>query len=351
MRWHHSRRARRVARRAQGAAHQREQERIGKRIGNHTVNIKSDIYGIIAYHNLTLQDREIMRVREAILAGETARHAVSFSQTHARAQKLVEFMAQIDSSIANALGHVRVELFPRTREEINLQHNVSLTHDPSAFDVTERPDYKIPPGIDRLLILACTQTKPYRKSKSHSAIWRFLGAHAGDKLARCHKVTLSGLYGPVPMECEDEEAVRTYEYVLSSSAKRQQALIGARLISYLKAHMHMYERIVAFVTASAYRQVIETAFEEVQRDYAQAHGGKASLASRLILAPATTRGTGVKDLLSHASLQDLLRALHPDVAEQVDLATGPPVQLAWPSMPAGDDLAIAERQNRQCRGC
>ncbi len=289
-------------------------ERINLEAGHFTVNIKSDVYGIIAYHNLTLQDREITRMRDAIVAGETAKQLVSFSQAHARAQKLVEFVAQIDPSVAVALGHVHVELFPRTQEEITQHYNaVSLTNDPSAFDLSQDATYTVPASKDRLLIIACTQAKPYRKSKSHATIWRFLRDHVGDEIDRCHKVTLSGLYGPVPLEFEDVEAVRTYEYILSSSAKRQQALVTARLVAYLEAHMSAYRQVVAYVTAGAYRYVIETAFAEVRRKHADIHGINSPLPTPLLLAPRKSRGTGTKDLLSYASLGELVRTLYPDV--------------------------------------
>lgn len=264
------------------------------------------------------------RMRDAITANETAQHLVRFSQVHKRAQDLVEFVAEIDPGVARALGHVQVELLPRSREEIDTQYNIlSLTHDPSAFDVSTRPDYHVPAGKDRLLILACSKGKPYRNSKSHRTVFRFLREHVGERLESCHKVTLSGLYGPVPLEFEDEQAVHTYEYVLSSRAKRQQELVTSRLAGYLEAHLHEYRRIVAYVTAGAYRSVVEAAFAQVRERYERTHGQDTTLGAPLILAPATTRGTGTKDLLSHASLEELLGDLYSEEC----LPAGPPVQL------------------------
>src|SRR5205807_1783620 len=162
-------------------------------------------------------------------------------------------------------------------------------------------DYAIPQGKDRLLLLACSQAKPYRSSKSHRTVLRFLRQHVGEALASCHKVTISGLYGPVPLELEDIEAVRTYEYILSSSAKRQRELVTARLVSYLETHLHEYSHIVAYVTAGAYRSVVTAAFTQVKENFARINGADAPLPTPLILAPMKTRGTGTKDLLSHTN--------------------------------------------------
>jgi predicted RNA-binding protein len=108
-----------------------------------------------------------------------------------------------------AIG-VQVELFPRSRAEIEQHYNtISLTNDPCAFDITRHPDYEVPSGKDRLLLVPCSQAKPYRTSRSHSGIFRFLRQHVGEDLECCHKVSISGLYGPVPRELEDLEPVRS----------------------------------------------------------------------------------------------------------------------------------------------
>ncbi len=303
-------------------------KRLGHPAGKFTVNIKSDVYGIIAYHNLNLHDDEIMHIRQAIDAGVTAEHLVQFGQTHLRSQELVEFLAEIDPLVMKALGHVQIKLFPRTREEIDLQHEVSLANDPSDFDLRTHVDYKIPSGKDRLLLLACSQAKPYRSSKTHSSVFRYLSQHVGERLQSCHKVTLSGLYGPVPLEFEDVEAVRTYEYVLSSSAKRQRELIVSRLVSYLETHLREYGRIVAYVTAGAYRGVFEAAFSQVKENYARVNGADALLPTPIILAPLKSHGTGTKDLLSHANLKELLHVLYPEQSAQVAV----PDQLQTPEI-------------------
>jgi tRNA-guanine family transglycosylase len=306
-------------------------ERLGLEVGHFTVDIKSDVYGLMAYHNLNLQDKVIADMRMAIAAGRTAEYVVGFSKAHARAESLSQFVAEVDQSVAHAMGHVRVELFPRSRGEIEQHYNtISLTNDPSAFDITQRPDYEVPVGKDRLLLVPCSQAKPYRTSRSHSGIFRFLREHVGDDLERCHKVTISGLYGPVPRELEDLDPVRVYEYVLSTSAKRQGRLVAERLAAYIERYMYAYTQIVAYVTTRAYRDAMEAAFARVHQNYAKAHGPEAPLPVRLLVVPASAHGTGAKDLLNHDHLVELLQALYPEHAS----SQGWPVQLGHPQLQA-----------------
>jgi 7-cyano-7-deazaguanine tRNA-ribosyltransferase len=306
-------------------------ERLGLEAGHFTVDIKSDVYGLIAYHNLNLQDKVIGDMRVAIAAGRTAKYVVGFSKAHARAETLAQFVAEVDESVAQAMGHVRVELFPRSRGEIEQQYNtISLTNDPSAFDIRQLPEYEVPTGKDRLLLVPCSQAKPYRTSRSHSGIFRFLRRHVGTDLERCHKVTISGLYGPVPRELEDLNAVRNYEYVLSTSAKRQGALVAERLAAYIERYMHAYTRIVAYVTTRAYRDAVEVAFARVHQNFAKVHGPEAPIPVRLLVVPAKAHGMGAKDLLNHDHLMELLQALYPEhTATQ-----GWPVQLGHPQLQA-----------------
>ncbi|HEU5382287.1 MAG TPA: DUF5591 domain-containing protein, partial [Ktedonobacteraceae bacterium] len=300
------------------------QERLGHKAGKFVVDIKSDVYGIMAYHNLNLQDEEIARARKAIDEERMTQHLVQFGKTHPRSQGLIEFMTEVDPAVAGAFGHVQIKLFPQTREEFDQQHEVSLANDPHAFDLRTYSDYTKPPEKDRLLLLACSQGKPYRSSKSHSTVFRFLRQHVNDALDSCHKVTISGLYGPVPLEFEDVDAVRTYEYILSTSAKRQRELVIERLVAYLEAHLNEYQRIVAHVAAGAYRSVVEAAFKQITENFALTYGDKVPFPVPLILTPEKTKGTGTKDLLSHVNLTDLVHALYPEKEGLTDV----PIQLS-----------------------
>lgn len=290
-----------------------KKERLGMKIGSHTVNIKSDVYGLIAAHNLNLQDQAITQVNQAIEVDVMSEYLVRFGHAHPRSQPLVELIAQSDPAVAAQFSHFQIALLPSTRHEsIENSRTISLNYNPQSFDVQTKNYY--PNGMaDRLLLLACSKTKPYRNSKSHATIAQFLEGQVGEAYKRCHKVTLSGMYGPIPLEFEDDLAVLQYEYILGSGAKKQIALITERLVVYLLEHAEKYQRIVAYVTAAAYRKVVEDAFSII-RARMQADGVPPALINeRFVITPSISHGGGTKELLQHVHLRELLSKLYPDV--------------------------------------
>lgn len=291
-------------------------ERLALRVGRFLVNTKSDVYGLIASHNLNLQDKEIDKVTTAIRADNTPEHLVNFGLAHPRTHRLIELLAETDPSVASAFSHFQVALIPKSHQEINDQFKtISLKHKPEEFDIRTL-SYAPPSNKDRLLLIACSQAKPYGNSKSHRSIYRFLEQHVGEALTTCHKVTISGLYGPVPVEFENEKAVLDYEYMLSTSAKQQSALVSERLVDYLVSYFDRYQRIVAYVSATAYRRVVESAFLALRDRLLKAGITESKITSKLILVPTSTHGTGTKDLLTHKHLEELVTALYPGISIQ-----------------------------------
>jgi hypothetical protein len=136
----------------------------------------------------------------------------------------------------------------------------------------------------------------------------------------------------VPREFEDLTVVRDYEYVLSTSAKRQGALVVERLATYIEKHMHAYTRIVAYVTTRAYRDAVEAAFARARQNYTQMHGAEAPFPIPLLLVPAQAHGTGARDLLNRDHLVELLQSLYPDPASAKGHLLERPVQLGVPEL-------------------
>ncbi|GER89725.1 hypothetical protein KDW_38870 [Dictyobacter vulcani] len=286
-------------------------ERLQHKAGDFIVDIKSDIYGIIAYHNLLIQYDEIREVRDAISRGQTAQHLVHFCKTHTKSIELAELVAEIDPTV-KALLNYQPKLFPRTREDYEQHREISLANDPMLFDIAAIENYQVPSDKDRLFLLACSQEKPYSHSKIHQGIFRTLKHYLGDALNTCHKVTISGLYGPVPFEYENEQVVLSYEYLLSVAAKKQADLITKRLVTYLEENIPEYKLVVAYVAAKAYRAIVENAFKQVKLNYAQQYGNDAPFPVPLIVLPSKTKGTGTKELLIHANLEELVHQIFPE---------------------------------------
>jgi predicted RNA-binding protein len=78
------------------------------------------------------------------------------------------------------------------------------------------------------------------------------------------KVTLSGLYGPVPYECEKERSVLEYDFRLTTNNKNQIEECTNRLVQFLERHGKHYEQCIAYGTSNAYR----TVFDKTAKQYA-----------------------------------------------------------------------------------
>jgi hypothetical protein len=79
----------------------------------------------------------------------------------------------------------------------------------------------------------------------------------GDKTDFIHKVTLSGLYGIVPDEYENHEAIMGYDFRLDSLNTSQISLLVNRSTDYLLCYNKCYQAFVSYSTSAAYRKVLK----------------------------------------------------------------------------------------------
>ncbi len=90
-----------------------------------------------------------------------------------------------------------------------------------------RERYRPPPGKQVLLLVPCSKTKPYRRSRSHR---RFAGALEGLRaLERLQVVSVSSPIGLVPRELEDVYPARHYDIPVTgdwTEAERAEVLAG-----------------------------------------------------------------------------------------------------------------------------
>jgi predicted RNA-binding protein len=162
--------------------------------------------------------------------------------------------------------------------------SIGLTRDSFSIPDTYRP----PDGKEILLLLPCSKDKPYKAARSHQAVMMAL-----HKDSRVHVVTISGLYGPVPEELEEEPEVMLYDYVLSPEAAEQCNEVTKRLTQFLKRYGGNYRLVVAYVTTRAYREVIQKALKAYRRG---------------VLLPKALREQTSKEFLRYENIQEL-RAL------------------------------------------
>ena len=131
--------------------------------------------------------------------------------------------------------------------------DLGLTRD--AFSVPS--SYKPSEEKEILLLLSCTKDKPYGNSISRRTILNSL-----NKDQRIHVVTISGFYGPVPEEFEEEDEILGYDYELKESAVDQSKFVFERLTDYLNRYSNCYRSIMAYVTTKAYRNVVQKLFND-----------------------------------------------------------------------------------------
>jgi queuine/archaeosine tRNA-ribosyltransferase len=246
---------------------QRRKENDGK--------LKSYYYALLARHNFEVYNDEMARVRERIRDGELLSYLIEFAREHDDIAKGLRYAQRRDKRLQSAIRDRGAhDLLPGpeiTSDQTTLAEwgvgvdnadqtrSISLKYGPESFDLRRRSFD--PPTERTLLILPCSQEKPYANSRTHRVLWDKLG----DRTDKIHKVSISGMYGPVPEEYEEEDPVMGYEYVLAKEDTRQIERVTARLVDFLREHGEGYDHILAYVTSKTYRQVVEDAFETYGR--------------------------------------------------------------------------------------
>lgn len=223
---------------------------------------KSKYYADIALHNLE-QDIQIVReTRQAIDQDCMNEYVVCMTERFSRMRYALEALCEIDDNLKTMVSRT---LQPVTKPVKKAKPVVYQTfmHTPDDFDIARMNGNLgvicTPPRI--ALLLPCASEKPYSDSRTHSHIERYLEEHFPGQRDRIHKVSLSGLYGPVPQEYEERQPVLEYNYRLIPENQAQIELVSQRLLDYLEAHRSGYTHYVAYATSKAYRLVFERVAE------------------------------------------------------------------------------------------
>ena len=246
-----------------------------RRNGESNEKLKSHYYALLARHNFEVYNDEMARVRERIREGELLSYLIEFAREHEEIAKGLRYAQRRDKRLQAAVrerdaydllpgpaitsDQTKLSRWNAGIEETDDARSISLKYGPESFDLRRRSFE--PPDADVLLILPCSQAKPYSESRTHQVLWDKLG----DRTDRVHKVSVSGMYGPVPEEHEEEKPVLSYEYVLAKEDERQIERVTERLVDFLEAHGGAYDHVLAYVTSKTYRGVVAEAFERYGR--------------------------------------------------------------------------------------
>ena len=286
-----------------------------------TGKYKSEYYAAIALHNLELETELLSHMKRAIDADEAIEELVCRATTGRRVKEAVDWLIRNDEAFASRMARTvvgiptstkqraverdpnQLELFPSTWEEESTSHSrkdassISLDYTPNSFVI---PESYAPPQDKRVLLtIPCAGKKPYSLSRTHSIINTKLQTAFGENQREIHKITLSGLYGPVPEEFESEEPVVRYDFQLSPRNTAQIQLGADRFNAYLDKHGDHYELIVGYATSRAYRMV----FESIQ-------------GSDFILLPTKPKQKRLSEFFRHVYLDELIEVLSTVIVPQ-----------------------------------
>ena len=279
-----------------------------------TGKYKSEYYAAIALHNFELEAALLSRMKRAIQADEALEELSRHASTGHGIREAVGWLTANDESFASRMAKTvitvpsseyrpaakrnpnQLDFFSAILEEEPITHagkaasSISLDYTPDSFVI---PESYVPPKDKRVLLaIPCAGKKPYSLSRTHSVINTKLQNAFGENRRAIHKITLSGLYGPVPEEFESEEPVVRYDFQLSPRNSAQIQLGADRFNAYLDKHGDHYNLIVGYATSQAYRMV----FESIQ-------------GSNFVLRPIKPRQKRLSEFFRHVHLDELIEVL------------------------------------------
>ena len=221
-----------------------------------------ECYAIIALHNFEMTARQTEQIRQGIIADEPLESLLSYIDSHPGDTDALDWLSNNDVQFAKRHSRsiskpvhsdVQLKLFPDP-EPVS---TISLNYTSDSFKLP--PDYMPPPTKNVLLILPCAKGKPYSSTRIYTIVNNRLKSEFGKKWDQIHQVTLSGLYGPVPHEFEDDPRVLNYDFMFNRTNHKQLDLLVDRLAGYITDYSDQYELYVAYTLFNAYRKVYEQA--------------------------------------------------------------------------------------------
>ena len=284
-----------------------------------TGKFKSEYYAAIGLHNFQTEADILDEMRTAIAADDAleglVRHLAKY-QNFRGLRRATAWLSENDRTLAVRLARTliqtptptkakhtqqslnQLELFADTENKTQTaqgdreSQTVSLAYTPDDFRVP--CDYMVPDGKEILLMIPCAGKKPYSLSRTHTMVANRLQIAFGEGQERIHKITLSGLYGPVPEEFETEDAVVRYDFQLSPKNKAQIEQCATRLVNYLEKYGHNYVLAVGYATSRAYRKVLTLTEERFPG---------------FILLPKELRQKRLAEFFRHTNLDALVEAI------------------------------------------
>jgi tRNA-guanine family transglycosylase len=274
---------------------------------------KSEIYANIALHNLENISQQIEKLKRVTSSRQKLGEIFSQIPKTNRSVQMVNFLYRSFPESRGLMDEMALSVISKKKRSgtkhkrrmqprpfqtvlrvsgIDEEPKKSLELGPSDFDVMKK-NYRI--GRKKFMILLpCTQRKPYCTSNWHKAIRRRFEREGFEEIDY-EKITISGNYGPVPQSFEDEPKILEYDFHLHSSNKERINLLAERTIAFLKKYGPKFGHVFGYCTSKAYREIIRIAFEE----YPSA-----------VLLPANLKVRRASQFLRKENLKELVDHIH-----------------------------------------
>ena len=256
-----------------------------------TGKYKSYYYAKIALHNFEMEVKTLDNMVQAIKADNSLEALIEHVSKVRGVREAANWLIENRAEVAAKMSKTVVPVPKRTTTQ-PVKQTLSLNYTPNSFAIPA--NYQPPPEKRILLTIPCAGKKPYSLSRTHSIVNTTLRTAFGKDQQFIHKITLSGLYGPVPEEFESEEAVVRYDFQLLPRNRTQIQLGADRFNTYLDKHGHHYELIVGYATSNAYRKVLGLV-EKHHQDF--------------ILLPTKPKQKRLSEFFRHLHLDELIEVL------------------------------------------
>jgi predicted RNA-binding protein len=271
-------------------------------------------------HNLEMDFRIVEETRKAIASDACIEHLVAHLEKFPKLREAIDTIAEDDVPLRKRLSRVSYAVKQAStnapeKESSETRPILSLNHSSASFDIDSfninANGYRPPEQKDVLLIVPCSGEKPYSASKTHLYLQGQLETAFSENvkhLSQLHKVTLSGLYGPVPQEHEQQPEVLSYDFRLDSINAAQIELVADRLVRYLERHQSSYRFCCAYATSRAYRAVLDLAANKLAQQQAGCPEGERLM---LHVIPREPKARRLTDFYRRENVAELVGELRP----------------------------------------
>ncbi len=269
----------------------------------HHGHYKSKYYADIALHNLEMDFNLVDESKQALESGELPDYLRKHTENFPKLRLLLEAIAEEDDKLRVKLTRNSV-LISKQREDPQEEQTVSLKHTPDDFNILSN-GYQPLDNKRVLLLLPCSVDKPYSQSRSHRIVMERLQEAIGDRVNLLQKVTISGLYGPVPEEYERHEAVMGYDFKLDPLNTAQIDRVVDRVVQYLQRYGDRYAACVGYATSRAYRTVLEEVVKGLSKISRDPHGNSQSFVE-LAVFPVKPKARRLTEFFRQTNIAELI---------------------------------------------